>query len=142
MANHLRSDFDLVELLAGVDTDDAADHLGDDDHVSQMRLDEVRLLVGLSLLLSLAQLLDQAHGLSLETSVDPAAGSGVDDIAKLLGAEIEETIIVQNHVSLKIFNPDPSRLKTNLGGICDRTVASTWDSTVGIITYASRSIPR
>lgn len=92
MADHLRSDLDLVELLAGVDTDDAANHLGHDDHVSQVRLDEVGLLVGLSLLLGLAQLLDQAHGLALETSVDAAADTGVDDIAELVGREVEKTI--------------------------------------------------
>lgn len=92
MANHLRSDFDLVELLAGVDTDNAANHLGYDDHVSQVRLDEVGLLVGLGLLLGLAQLLDQAHGLSLQASVDPTAGTGMDNITKLVRGEIEETV--------------------------------------------------
>lgn len=92
MANHLGLDFHLVELLAGVDSDDASDHLGDDDHVAEVRLDEVGLLVRLGLLLGLAQLLDQAHGLPLETPVDPAAGAGVDDVAQLIGAEVEETV--------------------------------------------------
>lgn len=92
MANHLRSDFDLVELLAGVDADNAANHLGDNDHVSQMRLDEVGLLVGLGLLLGLAQLLDEAHGLSLQASVDPATSTSVDDITELIGRKVEETV--------------------------------------------------
>ena len=65
VADHLWLDLDLVELLAAVDADDGADHFGDDDHVTQMRLDEVGLLVGLGLLLSLAELLDEAHGLAL-----------------------------------------------------------------------------
>ena len=43
-----------------------------------MGLDEVGLLVGLGLLLGLAELLDQTHGLALETAVEPAAGAGVD----------------------------------------------------------------
>ena len=90
MADHLRPDFNLVELLAGVDADDAADHLGDDEHVTQVSLDNVGLLVGLGLLLGLAELLDQAHGLALETAVEPATGTGVDDIAELLRREIEE----------------------------------------------------
>lgn len=90
VANHLRLDLNLVELLAGVDTDDAADHLRDDNHVTEVGLDEVGLLVGLGLLLGLAELLDQAHGLALETTVEPATGTGVDDIAKLLGGEVEE----------------------------------------------------
>jgi hypothetical protein len=51
-------------------------------------LDEVGLLVGLGLLLGLAQLLDQAHGLALEAPVDPSAGTGMEDVAQLIGAEI------------------------------------------------------
>ena len=92
VANHLRLDLHLVELLAGVDADDAADHLGDDDHVAEVRLDEVGLLVGLGLLLGLAELLDQAHGAALEATVDLSPGTGVDDIAELIGAEVEETV--------------------------------------------------
>lgn len=90
MANHLGLDFDLVELLAGVDTDNAADHLGDNDHVTEVGLDELGLLVGGSLLLGLAELLDQAHGLALQATVEPAAGTGVHDITELFGGEVEE----------------------------------------------------
>lgn len=90
MADHLGLDLNLVELLTGVDTDNGADHLGDDDHVTEVRLDEVGLLVGLGLLLGLAELLDQTHGLALQTAVESAAGTGVDDIAELLGGEVEE----------------------------------------------------
>ena len=84
MADHLGLDFDLVELLAGVHTDDAANHLGDNDHVTEVGLDEVGLLVGLGLLLRLAELLDQTHGLALETAVEPSAGTGVDKVTELL----------------------------------------------------------
>lgn len=90
MADHLGLDLDLVELLAGVDTNDGADHLGDDDHVTEVSLDEVGLLVGLGLLLRLAELLDQTHGLALEATVEASAGTGVDDIAELLAGEVEE----------------------------------------------------
>jgi hypothetical protein len=53
-------------------------------------LDGVGLLVGLGLLLRLAELLDETHGAALQATVDPAAGTGVDDIAELVGAEVEE----------------------------------------------------
>ena len=89
--NHLRLDLDLVEFLAAVDTDDAADHLGHDDHVAQVRLDQIGLLVGLGGLFRLAQFLDQAHGLALEAAVEAAAGAGVDDVAELFGGEVEES---------------------------------------------------
>ena len=84
MSNHLRLDFDLVEFLSRVDANNATNHLGNNNHVSQMRLDEVGLLIGLGLLLRLTELLDQTHGLALETSVEPTAGACVDDITELV----------------------------------------------------------
>ena len=128
MANHLRSDLDLVELLSGVDADHAANHLGDDNHVTQMRLDEVGLLVGLGLLLGLAQLLDQTHGLALETAVDSAAGTGVDDITELFGVEVEETVENFMLVAASYWSH----------GGADQ--ATGWTSRG--FTYASRSMPR
>jgi hypothetical protein len=85
VTNHLRLDFDLVEFLSRVDTDNRADHLWDNDHVTEVGLDEVWLLVGLGLLLRLAELLDQTHWLALETAVETTAGAGMDNITKLVG---------------------------------------------------------
>lgn len=85
MTHHLRLDLHLIELLATVDANHAADHLRDHNHITQMGLDQVGLLVGFGFLLGFAQFLDQAHGLAFETAVEPAAGAGVDDIAELFG---------------------------------------------------------
>src|SRR5271156_4311054 len=90
--NHLRLDLDLVELLARVDANDRANHLGHDNHVAQVRLDEVGLLVGLCGLFGFTELLDQAHRLALEAAVEAATGTGVDDVAKLFGGEVEKSI--------------------------------------------------
>lgn len=98
VANHLGLDFDLVELLARVNTDDGADHLGDNDHVTEVSLDEVRLLVRLGLLLGLAELLDEAHRLALKTTVESSAGTSVDDITELLGRKVEELVKVDTTV--------------------------------------------
>lgn len=84
MADHLGLDFDLVEFLAAVNTNDAADHLGHNDHVSEVCFDEVGLLVGLGVLLGLSQFLDQTHGAALEASVESAAGPGVEDGEKFI----------------------------------------------------------
>ena len=100
MSDHLRLDFDLVELLSGVDTDNAANHLWDNDHVTQVCLDQIGLLVGLGLLLRLAELLDETHGLALQTAVETTAGAGVDDIAELFGGEIEESVCLLVLLSL------------------------------------------
>ena len=94
MANHFRLNFNLVELLARVDTDNATDHLGDDNHITEVSLDEFGLLVRLCLLLSLAQLLDQTHGLALQATVEPTTGTSVHNITELLGGEVEESVIV------------------------------------------------
>ncbi len=91
-ADHLRLDLHLIELLAAVDADDGPDHLRHDDHVAQVRLDQVGLLVRLGPLLGLAQFLDQSHGFALQAAVEPAAGAGVDDIAELFGGEVEESV--------------------------------------------------
>ena len=104
MANHLRLDLNLVELLAGVDTNDGADHLGDNDHVTEVGLDEVGLLVGLGLLLRLAELLDETHGLALQTAVEATAGTGVDDITELLRREVEEPVDSVRWISLILMD--------------------------------------
>jgi len=90
VTNHLGFDLNLVELLAGVDTNNAANHLGDNNHVAEMCLDKVGLLVRLSLRLGLAELLDQAHGAALETTVEPTTGTSMDEVAELFGGEVEE----------------------------------------------------
>ncbi len=50
VTNHFRLNFHSVELLAVVHTDNAADHLGNDDHVPEVSLYNGGLLVGRSLL--------------------------------------------------------------------------------------------
>jgi len=92
VTDHLGLDLDRVELLSGVDTDDGTNHLGDDNHVTEVSLDLVGLLVRLRLLLGLAELLDQTHGLALEATVEPSAGTGMDKVAELLGGEVEEPV--------------------------------------------------
>lgn len=142
MANHLRLDLDLVELLAGVDTNDASNHLGDDNHVSEVGLDEVGLLVGLGLLLGLSELLDEAHGAALQTAVDPSAGTGVDDISELVRGEVEEAVSGKHELSvpLLVLNVDeglqPSRFQR--GWRIWVRHCTGWNKA----TYLSRSIPR
>ena len=98
MADHFGLNLHLVELLSGVDANHAANHLRHHNHVSEMGLDKIWLLVGLGLLLGLAELLNQTHGLALETAVEPSAGTGVDEVAELLRAEVEELVEVDSTV--------------------------------------------
>lgn len=89
VSDHLGSDLNLVENLSIVNSDDGSDHLWDDDHVSQVRLDRGRLLVGRGILLRLTQFLDKSHGLSLETSLELSSSTSVDNIHQLLRREVE-----------------------------------------------------
>lgn len=102
MADHLGLDFDLVELFAGVDTNNTANHLGDDNHITEVGLDEIGLLIWLRLLLGLSELLDKAHRLALETTVESSAGTGVNDIAKLLRGQVEESARISDAYSSSI----------------------------------------
>ena len=91
VANHLWLNLDLVELLSGVDTNDGTDHLWDDDHVTEVGLDLIWLLVWTSLLLGLAKLLDQTHWLALESTVETSAGTGVDDVTELVRGKVQKS---------------------------------------------------
>jgi hypothetical protein len=92
VAYHLRPDFHLVELLARIDADDAANHFRHHNHVPQMCLDQVGLLVGFRILLGLAELPNQAQRSPLEAAIEPTAGACVHHIAQLFGGEIEESM--------------------------------------------------
>jgi hypothetical protein len=90
VTNHLGLDLNLVESLTVVDTEDRADHLGNNDHVAQVSLDRSGLLVRSSGLLGGTELLDQTHGLAVKTTGKSTASTGMDDLGKLLSVELEE----------------------------------------------------
>ena len=70
VTNHLRLDFNLREDLAVVDSNNGSSHLRNDNHVSQVGLDNIRLLIDGAFLLLLAELLDQSHWLTLQSSCE------------------------------------------------------------------------
>jgi len=94
VADHLGLDLDLVEGLAVVDADDAADHLGDNDHVSQVSLDASGLLKCRRLLLGLAQALHEGHRLALEAAREASARAAVEDLHQLLVGHIQQLVEV------------------------------------------------
>lgn len=98
MACHFRLDLDGVEGLSSptghchlvwlahrtyfavVYADDAADHLGDDDHVAEVGLDDGGFLVREGLFFGFAEFLDEAHWAALEAAVELAACTRVDEL--------------------------------------------------------------
>lgn len=89
--HHLRLDLHLVILLAAVNPNHGSNHLRHDNHVSQVRLHQVGLLVGFGVLFRAAEFLDKAHGFAFQAAVEAAAGAGVDDVAELGGGEVEKS---------------------------------------------------
>ena len=79
MTNHFRLDFDLVEFLARVDTDDATDHFWHDNHISKVSFDQVWFFVGLGALFRTTEFLDELERTALETAVEPTASTGVEE---------------------------------------------------------------
>ena len=92
MPHHLRLDLHLVELLPRVDPNHTADHLWHDNHVSQVRLYEIGLLVRFGGLFGAAELFDEGHGAAFETAVETAAGAGVEESDEFFGVEVEESV--------------------------------------------------
>ena len=74
MSDHLWFDFNLVEGFTVVNTDDASDHVGKDDHVSEMGFHNGRFLVGESFFLGLAEFLHQSHWLHFQTTSESTSG--------------------------------------------------------------------
>ena len=98
VSNHLRLDLDLVEGLSVVNTNNGTNHLGNNNHVTEVSLDDSGLLVSGSILLGLTQLLDQTHGLALETTLETSAGTSVDKVHQLLGGQVQELVQVNSAV--------------------------------------------
>lgn len=98
VADHLGLDLNLVEDLSVVDTNDGSNHLGDNNHVSEVSLDNGGLLVGAGSLLGLSQLSHQTHGLSVESSGQLSAGTGVDNLGEVLNGDSGKVLEVDSSV--------------------------------------------
>ena len=110
VAGHLGLDFDGREhlalerrgcvraYLAVVDANHGADHLRHHNHVTHVRAHDGGLLVRLSLLLGLAQLLDEGHRLALQTTREAPAGTGVHQLDKVFVRHVEQVIEVHTAV--------------------------------------------
>lgn len=70
--------------LSIVDPNNTPDHLRDDNHITQMGLDDRRLFVGRGFLLGLTQFLDQTHGLALQTTLETSTCTGMDKLDKVI----------------------------------------------------------
>lgn len=85
-------DFHLVEGLAVVDSHHGTDHLWHNNHVSQVSLDNSRLLKSWALLLSLAEPLQKSQMLALQSTTEATALAGWEQFNQLF-TEIEKLLL-------------------------------------------------
>ena len=95
MTNHIGLNLNWVPVLATININDGIAHLWYNDAVSQMGLDNIGLLVDGAFLLLLAELLDQSHGLTLESPGELAPDSA--------GEQLHQTLVVHVQKLVKIY---------------------------------------
>merc|ERR1719411_2083278 len=95
VSDHLGFDLHLGEDLAVVNAHDGAGHLGDHDHVSQVSLDDIGLLVRRTLLL-LLELLDEGHGLALQSPGELAPDPAGEELHESLIVHVQELVEVDS----------------------------------------------
>ena len=75
--------FNLVESFTTVDTDNTTNHFRNNDHVTEMGLNNGGLVLTSGLSLGLADLLDQSHRLTLQTTDHAATSTAVNELNEL-----------------------------------------------------------
>lgn len=103
-------DFNLVEGLAVVHADHRANHLRQDDHVSQVSFHNLRFLHGWCLLLGLAEAFQKGLMLSPEATVQPSPLPGTVQLHQLLA---EEQIADSSACSMISCSTPNASIKTN-----------------------------
>merc|ERR1719216_433076 len=98
VSDHLWLHLNLCEDFAVVDANNGSSHLGHNNHVPEVSLDHVGLLVGGSLLLLLPQLLDEGHGLPLESPGELPPNPADEELHQLLVVHVKELVEVDSPV--------------------------------------------
>lgn len=106
-------DFNLVESLAVVDTNNATSHLRNDDHVSQVCLDDIWFLVDWALFLLLSELFDEGHGLALKTTANFPPYTAREQFHELFIVHVKE--LIQVNTSVGELTEGPLLLELNCG---------------------------
>ena len=76
-----------------MDTNDGADHLGDNNHVAEVSLNDLGLLADADVTLGGVQALEESHGLALHTTVGKAtASASIHELDERSARELEEVL--------------------------------------------------
>ena len=99
VANHLRLDLNLVEGLAVVDANVRTNQLGNNDHITQVSLDNLGLVFRRSASSSsLLNALNQSHRLLLQSAENLAARAGRKKLKKALAVNLKKLLEVNTAV--------------------------------------------
>lgn len=110
VANHLWLNLNGVENLTVVDTNQGADHLWNNNHVSQVGLDDSWLLVSWGSQLGGSQLGDETHWLGTQASGESSSNSGAAELGELVGVHLQKL--------LKVNALEGEGLEGSLPGVC------------------------
>jgi hypothetical protein len=107
VTSHLRLDFNLVENLTVVDTNDGTNHLGNNDHVTEVGLYDLGLLTSGGVLLGSTELLDETHGLTLKTTLESSTSTTVNELHEL--EQMLDTVVTKNSFYVFTCSEDKSK---------------------------------
>lgn len=118
VTDHFSLNFDVLELLTVVDTNDAANHLRDDNHITEVSVDGLGLLTQIRVdgTLGLAELLDQVDLLALQTASEAAADTAREELNELLVAHNQQLVKINTTVG-KLTEDTLLTLTLSLGGL-------------------------
>ena len=118
VANHFRLNFNTVEILSVVHTNNASNHFGNNDHIAKMGLHGSRALVKGRFSLGLAKTLKKSHLLSLQATVAKSPpGASREEVNHLRIGEVKKLLEVNTTVA-KLA--ESSLLLVSVGHVCKR----------------------
>ena len=109
-------DLNTVEVLSVVHTNNAANHLGDNDHVPEVGLDTSGTLTNSGLTLGLTKTLEEGHVLALHPTVgEPPAGTSGEQVNELGIGQVEKLLEVNATVGKFTESPLLGSLEVEKG---------------------------
>jgi hypothetical protein len=100
-------------------------------------LDEIGLLVGLSLLLGLAKLLDETHGAALQATVDPAE-KNTSAWACSLGLLPRSLIFLSSRARSSCGSNILVKVDSSVGELSERSLSLELGSLLGVLSKHTR----
>ena len=91
--------FDLCISFSVVNSNNRSGHFWNNDHVSQLGLNNIGFLIWWAFLLLLSQFLDQSHWLSFQSTAKLAANSAWEKFHKLFIVHIKQLVEIDSPVS-------------------------------------------